>query len=66
VSGPGWERIEDGYRCGLVVIHDNGAGVGPSSGSGRWAVEYDGKWQANIDTLKEAKNLGTILLARHS
>ena len=59
-----WKRIEDGYQSGRATILDNGAGVGPSKGSGRWAVCIDGKWVANVDTLREAKNRATVELAR--
>ncbi len=54
-----WERIEDGYQNGTVTISDNGGGLGPSKGSGRWAVSVDGKWIANVDTLAEAEAFGT-------
>lgn len=51
-----WTRIEDGYAYGeRVRVWDNGAGLGPAAGSGRWAVEVDGKWLSNEDTLKDAK-----------
>lgn len=53
-----WTRTEDGYAKGRVAIHDNGPGMGPARGSRRWAVEVDGKWLANVDTLAEAKSLG--------
>jgi hypothetical protein len=52
-----WTRIEDGYESGQARIYDNGSGVGPSKGSGRWAVEIANKWVANVDTLAEAKQL---------
>ena len=54
-----WHRLDspayDGYELGSWQITDNGAGVGPSKGSGRWALVYCGKWIANYDTLAEAK-----------
>jgi hypothetical protein len=56
-----WQRTSDGYRRGPVEIHDNGAGLGPATGSGRWAVELDGEWIANVDTLDAAKDLATEL-----
>lgn len=54
-----WRRADDGYRSadGRLAIHDNGPGRGPSRGSGRWAVEVDGRWLVNADTLAEAKRL---------
>jgi hypothetical protein len=52
-----WARIEDGYLKGDARITDNGAGIGPARGSGRWAVEIAGRWIANVDTLDEAKAL---------
>jgi hypothetical protein len=52
-----WHRIEEGYESGNARIFDNGAGLGPTKGGGRWAVEVDGKWLANVDTLDEAKRL---------
>jgi hypothetical protein len=55
VSTDGWKRIEDGYASSRCAIYDNGAGVGPTKGGGRWALEIDGQWVANIDTLREAK-----------
>lgn len=54
-SGERWQRTEDGYVRGAAAIHDNGAGVGPAAGGGRWAVEIAGKWIANVDTLASAK-----------
>lgn len=59
-----WTRLDTGSSLGYVsgdgrvVLHDNGGGLGSSKGSGRWAVEVDGKWLANVDTLVEAKTLG--------
>lgn len=54
-----WSRRgdKDGYdhSSGRASIYDNGAGVGPASGGKRWAVEIDGKWKENVDTLDEAK-----------
>lgn len=50
-----WQRVEDGYARGDARIFDNGSGVGPAKGSGRWAVEVAGRWVANVDTLAEAK-----------
>jgi hypothetical protein len=54
-----WHRFDDqrgvGYRTDGAEIYDNGGGLGPSRGSGRWAVEVGGKWIANVDTLAEAK-----------
>lgn len=54
-----WQRTDGGYQSadGRLVIYDNGSGFGPSRGSGRWAVEVDGRWLANVDTLTEAKRL---------
>jgi hypothetical protein len=55
-----WTRISDsagdGYQRGNVKIWDNGKGFGSVRGSGRWAVEINGYWVANIDTLSEAKS----------
>lgn len=56
-----WTRIEDGYKLGSVEIFDNGGGLGPSAGSGRWALVLNGKWIANVDTLAEAKQRGEEL-----
>jgi hypothetical protein len=62
-----WHRVDDGtgYRLADarldVEIFDNGAGVGPSRGSGRWALEVNGRWIANIDTLAEAKERGEAI-----
>ena len=50
-----WARIADGYARGEWVIWDNGAGLGPAEGSGRWAVCRDGRWIANMDYLADAK-----------
>jgi GNAT superfamily N-acetyltransferase len=52
-----WSRIEDeeGYERGSARIFDNGGGLGPARGGGRWAVEIDGKWISNEDTLVQAK-----------
>lgn len=51
---------EIGYRSadGRVEIFDNGGGMGPSKDSGRWALEIDGRWIANLDTLAAAKTAG--------
>lgn len=57
-----WSRIEDGYASGNARVYDNGAGVGPSAGSGRWAVVIGGKWVANVDTLGAAKALVATLI----
>ena len=60
-EGPGrkWTRFDEpdaiGYESGNARIYDNGPGVGPTKGGGRWALEIDGKWVANIDTLAQAK-----------
>lgn len=54
-----WTRTEDGYRSGTIQITDNGKGLGPAKGSGRWAVTIEGKWVANVDTLAEAKDYAT-------
>lgn len=54
-GGMNWTRHDDGYESGRAKIYDNGGGLGPSKGSGRWAVEVDGKWVANVDTLAAAK-----------
>lgn len=54
-----WKRIEDdggkGYELGAAQVWDNGAGFGRVQG--RWAVEVDGKWLANVDSLADAKAL---------
>lgn len=50
-----WTRIEDGYESGEARILDNGGGLGPNRGSGRWAIEIAGRWVANVDSLDEAK-----------
>lgn len=50
-----WSRLPDGYTSGPWAIYDNGPGLGPTRGSGRWAVEHNGRWVANIDTLADAK-----------
>lgn len=56
-----WERFERdgllGYSAvdGRVEVTDNGGGMGPAAGSGRWAVTVDGRWVANIDLLTDAK-----------
>lgn len=54
-----WTRIDTGsalgYERGRYQIFDNGAGLGPSQGSGRWALVIDGRWVANLDTLALAK-----------
>jgi hypothetical protein len=58
-----WQRISDsagdGYANGEARIWDNGAGMGSSRDSGRWAVEIAGTWVANVDTLAEAKTLAS-------
>lgn len=58
-SSTGWQRTADGYQRGDVEIFDNGAGMGPASGSKRWAVVVAGSWIANVDTLAQAKNTPT-------
>jgi hypothetical protein len=50
-----WTRIPGGYRNGGAEIFDNGAGLGPAAGSGRWAIMVDGRWICNEDTLAIAK-----------
>lgn len=59
-----WKRTEDGdyelvapgSSSPAAFVFDNGAGVGPSKGSGRWAVaDALGKWIENVDTLRDAK-----------
>lgn len=55
--GQKWQRTEDGYVRGDAEVTDNGAGVGPAKGSGRWAVTIAGRWIENVDTLAEAKRL---------
>lgn len=52
------DRLGEGYVASYALaVWDNGNGYGSSRGSGRWAVEVDGKWIANVDTLDEAKAL---------
>jgi hypothetical protein len=53
----GWTRTPYGYVKGNARIDDNGGGLGPAKGSGRWAVTWAGWWVANVDTLAEAKAL---------
>lgn len=55
-----FQRIADGYQAQaadgrIIQILDNGNGLGPSKGSGRWALMVGGTWIANLDTLAEAK-----------
>jgi hypothetical protein len=54
-----------GYRSadGRLGVWDNGGGMGSSRGSGRWAVELDGQWIANVDTLPIAKQRAVDELA---
>lgn len=64
LPAPKWQRVEDGYRSadGRIEIWDNGAGVGPARGGGRWALMIDGKWIANIDMLTDAKRQAQEIL----
>lgn len=50
--------VDYGYvdTTGRAVLGDNGNGFGSARNSGRWAVVVDGKWVANLDTLREAKS----------
>jgi hypothetical protein len=59
-----WTRTPDGYRAGDAEITDNGAGLGPAAGSGRWALTIAGRWVENLDTLAEAKVAAARLLER--
>ena len=59
-----WTRIEDGYESDNARIWDNGAGLGPAAGGGRWAVEIEGRWIANVDTLAQAKERVETELAK--
>ena len=59
-----WTRIEDGYESDNARIWDNGAGLGPAAGGGRWAVEIEGRWIANVDTLAQAKERVEAELAK--
>jgi hypothetical protein len=52
-----WNRIEDGYETDGAAIYDNGNGFGSAKNSGRWAVEIEGRWIANVDYLSDAKTL---------
>lgn len=58
-----WTRTLDGYVTDGAAIYDNGPGHGPAKGSGRWAVEIDGTWIANVDTLADAKQRAAKELA---
>lgn len=57
-----WQRFDEtfktGYRLGDVEVTDNGAGMGPARGAGRWALSVGGRWVANIDFLADAKRIG--------
>jgi hypothetical protein len=57
-------KTSEGYASadGRSLITDNGGGMGPQRGSGRWAVTVDGRWVANVDYLPEAKALAAKLL----
>lgn len=57
-----WTRIEDGYQSGSLQIFDNGSGVGPTAGSGRWALVAEGRWVGNYDTLAAAKAEAAAML----
>lgn len=61
-----WTRLDEGNDLGYMTegatLIDNGAGMGGSRGSGRWAVIVAGQWQANVDTLTAAKTLAEEIL----
>ena len=67
-----WERLDDGHHWGYrssdgsFEITDNGAGFGPSAGSGRWALMDAGRWISNFDTLALAKNEAAMRLSERS
>jgi hypothetical protein len=47
---------------GRAEISDNGGGLGPQQGCGRWAVMIDGRWIANVDYLPAAKQMAAEIL----
>lgn len=67
-----WTRIDDGRDLGYqtgglssphLALYDNGGGLGPARGSGRWSVYVGGYPLARVDTLAEAKRVAEQAIA---